>query len=101
MSCFRGLYRHIRTGNLYFVDGLALSHSDPSIKFVVYSQKYEGRIRESEKKLPIGSMWIQHHEEFLKKFEKVDEPLKFQRFINSITSAMEKDTLFGYNKMPK
>ena len=101
MSCFRGLYKHIRTGQLYFADGLALSHSDPSTRFVVYSQKYEGKLRETGVKLPVGSMWIQPYEEFVEKFEKVDEPLKLQRFISSITSAVEKDMLFGYHKIPK
>lgn len=95
---FRGLYKHIRTGRLYFADGVAFSHDTPQQSFVIYSQKYEGEMRETGERLPVGTMWIRPKEEFAAKFEKVDEPIKFQRFLNSITSSMEKDMLFEYHK---
>ena len=98
MQSFRGLYRHIRTGKTYFAEGTARHVSNPNKLSVVYCQKYEGKLDETDTKLPVGTMWIRDTYDFSTKFERVEQELLPMRIMTSITSTLEKDVLFGYNK---
>lgn len=96
---YRGLYRHLKTGQMYFAEGLARHTHTPGKLSVVYCQKYEGVIREVGTKTPVGTMWIRDLEDFNLKFEKVEEPVNLERLLTSFQTATEKDILFGYNKI--
>lgn len=96
MNHLRGIYRHIRTDQLYFVEGVARDVTNPSNVVVVYSQQYESVLRGTNTKLPVGSIWIRDFSDFKKKFEKVDQP-KMERLITTIKTSLEKDILSGNN----
>jgi len=96
---YRGLYCHLKSGKLYFAEGIARHAERPGKLSVVYCQKYEGALRENGTKTPVGTMWIRDLEDFNTKFEKVDEPVKLQRLLTSFQTAAEKDLLAGYNNM--
>ena len=96
---YRGLYCHLKTGKMYFAEGIARHAERPGKLSVVYCQKYEGALREDGTKTPAGTMWIRDLEDFNTKFEKVDEPVKLQRLLTSFQTAAEKDLLAGYNNM--
>lgn len=95
---FRGLYRHLRSGNLYFAEGLAMHSKNSEKMFVVYCQKFEDTMGGSIN-LPVGTMWVRDVDDFKSNFEKVDEPIKALRLIKSFETSLEKDVLAGYNKI--
>jgi hypothetical protein len=93
----RGVYKHLRTSNLYFVDGFVRDVTNPNKISVVYTQLYESKLNGTDIKLPHGSMWIRNIDDFQNKFEKVYQS-KPEKFITSIRIALEKDILYEYNK---
>ena len=96
MNQLRGLYRHIRTNQLYFVEGIARDVTNPTKISVAYSQEYDSLLRGTNTKLPAGSMWIRDYDDFVKKFEKVDYP-RLGRFFITIRSSLQKDIMTGHN----
>ncbi len=69
MSLF---FKHLKTGNLYELVGIARSVKNPNRGHVVYKQLYESKLRNTEEVLPIGSLWIRKEKDFNKKFESVN-----------------------------
>ena len=70
----RGLYRHIRTGQRYFVEGLPLNPNNLHEKVVVYRQLKESTLRGTEVTLPKSTMWVRSLSDFTQKFERVACP---------------------------
>lgn len=74
-----GVYRHVRSGRLYNLVGIARDVVNPTKKVMVYSQLYSGVLSggsggsdtATETPLPIGSMWIRDEQDFYDKFEKI------------------------------
>ena len=89
-SCLRGLYKHIRTGKLYFAEGTARHANDPNGLYVIYCQRYDG-------KLPKGTMWIRDVNDFQAKFARQEGDPKLLKLLTSLQTALEKDILFRYN----
>jgi hypothetical protein len=73
MNFSRGLYQHLRTKNLYFVDGLARNVDNPNKLTVVYTQLYDSDLKGTDIKLPTGSMWLRDIDDFQNKFTKIEE----------------------------
>ncbi len=73
----KGMYRHTKTGNLYKVVGLGRSVENPNKQVVIYEQQYESRLRDTDTRLPYGSVWTRSLEDFnsyeggIKKFVKI------------------------------
>ena len=63
----------MKTGELYFVEGLARSSISPSKQVVIYSQNYRSSLRDTNIIVPEGSMWTRDPQDFQTKFEKVPE----------------------------
>lgn len=68
----RCIYKHLRTGNLYFVDSVA-RNVHLNNKMVVYSQLESSVERGTGKKIPEGQTWVRNHDDFITKFEKVEQ----------------------------
>jgi len=105
MLGLRGIYRHIKNQQLYFVDGIARDVANPNRLAVIYTQLYDSQLRTSSKveqpiNLPKGSMWMRNIDDFNKKFEKLSQT-QVEKFTTTITTALEKDILYGYNKKDK
>ena len=64
----QGLYKHIRTGKLYFVEGLARDVLIPNKIKVVYKQLYTSKLTPGDIDLPQGSTWIREYDDFMSKF---------------------------------
>ena len=73
MNNLRGLFRHIKTTQLYYVEGTARAVTNPTKLVVVYSQQYDSTLRGTDVKLPVGSLWTRDIDDFNEKFEKVDQ----------------------------
>lgn len=70
---YRGFYRHLASGNVYYVEGVA-RHANSATKLsVVYRQEYDSKLREDGTPLQIGAMWIRDLEDFNSKFEKLEK----------------------------
>lgn len=83
MNNLLGVYKHIRTGMLYQVIGLARKVEDPKSQVVVYKQLYNSKLRgDLHIDLPRDTLWTRDFKDFFcqnpTKFEKVktDEPNK-------------------------
>lgn len=99
MSTFRGLYKQIKTGRLFFAEGLAYNATNPMQQMVVYCQKYDAMVSKGDNRVvPTGSLWYSSPDHFSQEFVKVPEPSKTVRLMNSIITALEKDIASGYNK---
>jgi hypothetical protein len=113
MKGLRGLYKHIKTQKLYFVDGVARDVTNPQKISVVYTQLYDSKLKtrchsrpsgtqvelpeDKSVDLPKGSMWLRDVDDFNKKFEKIPQT-RFNKFTTTISTTLEKDILYGYNK---
>ena len=68
----RGIYRHLRTDNLYFVIGKGRAIETPEDSIVIYKQLYESELKRvnnlAEKiHLPVNSIWTIRFDDFEKK----------------------------------
>lgn len=63
-----GIYKHVKTANLYKVIGISKLVTNPKQNYVVYQQLYESVLKGEETKLPYGSLWIREIDDFKKKF---------------------------------
>ena len=59
-----GTYEHYK-GNKYKVLGVAKYCEDPNQEYVVYQQLYESKIRGTDEKLPVGTLWIRPKSNFM------------------------------------
>lgn len=82
MSYLKGLFRHILTNQLYFVESIARDSKNPRKIVVVYSQQFDSKIIVPNINLPTGSVWIRDLSDFEEKFEKVDLP-QLEKFIST------------------
>lgn len=73
MNPLKGLYQHLRTGGIYFVNGCARDVTNPNKISIVYSQLYESKLKNTDTNLPRGSMWIRDINDFENKFKKCPE----------------------------
>lgn len=77
MKCFvlcvgvhkmNGLWRHVASGKLYNVIGVARTVENPNVRMVVYRQRYASILRGTNVELPIGTLWVRDQKDFIKKF---------------------------------
>lgn len=69
---FRGIYRHIKSGNLYKIIGIARNVEKPDNQIVVYKQLYRSNLRgRRDVELPKGSIWTRPLDDFIGKFKKM------------------------------
>lgn len=91
MNWLRGLFRNGKTGNLYFVQGIAKSATDPHKELVVYNQLY------SKTGHPEGTMWYRPVGDFEREYEKVYQP-RIERFLTTVRTALNQDFITGHNR---
>lgn len=73
MNIARGLWRHVKTGQIFYVEGLSRSAQQPYIQRVIYTQTFTNNLRNTDIKLNEGQLWDCDYRDFLKKFEKMEE----------------------------
>ena len=70
------IYRHLASGRLYRVKGIARPITAPRYPTVVYEQLYDGELKgvgdTGEVKLPRGTLWTREVNDFNEKFMQVD-----------------------------
>jgi len=70
-----GIYKHIRTQNLYNVIRIGRRVENPTKQVVIYEQLYESKLREENIDLPKGSTWDRDLDDFKAKFVYVSKHL--------------------------
>lgn len=80
-----GIYQHVKTGNYYKVIGIGRHVDNRTTLLVFYKQLYEGKLKDTDQVLPIGTLWTRDYDEFFgidatndnkKRFIKVDSTLE-------------------------
>lgn len=72
-----GLYRHVRTRNLYRVVGSALSAEDLTVKRVIYKQVEKSLSRDGKTSIVRGTMWSREEHSFLETFSNGKERFEY------------------------
>src|SRR5665811_741945 len=78
----RGIYRHLKSGNLYNVVDVARSVEDPTKFLVIYKQMRPTNLKGTEIELPTGTAWARSYDDFnsydgdMKKFRLIKKDQK-------------------------
>lgn len=64
MSIIKGIYKHMKTGNLYKIIGNGRLVTNPNEEVVVYKQLYKSNLKGTDIELPKYSIWVRSLEDF-------------------------------------
>ena len=85
-----GIYRHLKSGNLYRVNAIARPVTAPRYPAVVYEQLYDSELDDFDvsKRIPLprGSKWSRELKDFTEKFRQVDPSCAIAKVITSAKS---------------
>lgn len=60
----KGIYKHLKSGNLYKINGIGRHVDNPKKILVIYEQLYKSKLQGTDIELPIGHIWTRDFDDF-------------------------------------